>query len=152
MTWQALMNPHLFTPFGALRTVQAALDALREDERTAPVRTFMVPLALYTREDGCLLRAVVPGVSAEDLSIRIEGDTLTLEGTWPELPEAEAEAGPRHLERPRGRFLRSLRLPHEVETEAVEARLERGILEIRIPRAKSSLPVKIPVRTPSSAN
>ena len=103
-------------------------------------------MALYKKDDGLVLRAELPGLSAEDLALEVDGDTLTISGEWPAEPELErAEA--QYGERPRGRFSRSLRLSFEIDAGRVQARLERGVLEVELLPSPAGKAVKIPVQS-----
>lgn len=88
--------------------------------------------ALFRRADGWLLRTPLPGLGADAITLEVDGNALTLAGTWPEVAPEGARA--RHVERPRGPFRRTLRVPFEIDVERVHARVERGVLEVELPR------------------
>lgn len=91
-------------------------------------------------DDAYLLSALVPGLKAEDLNIQVLHDIVTIEG------EYMAEAADFLLdELPRGAFRRSLRLPAEIDSSKVEARIADGVLTLTLPKAESARPKKIPV-------
>ena len=75
----------------------------------------------------------VPGVVREDLSISALGDELTVGGQRmrPEYPE---DSNVRRSERSYGRFRRVVRLPADVDSEGIRARLEAGVLHVTLPR------------------
>jgi HSP20 family protein len=144
MLFHRLADPRFAAPFQALRSMQAELERLIADP--SPARS-TPPFALYTNDSGLLLRTPLPGVEASALTLEIEGDALTLSGRFTEVSGVE-NAVAKHVERPRGEFRRTLRLPFEADAARVEARLERGVLEIQIPRVAKPAPVKIAVQTP----
>jgi HSP20 family protein len=100
---------------------------------------------VWTNEDGAVLTAELPGVSAGDIDVAVEGDTLTLSGNrqLDELPE-----GPTYHRRERGhgRFSRVFRLPFPIDSGKVEAAFEKGILHITLPRPESDKPRKIAIK------
>ena len=49
-------------------------------------------------------------------------------------------------------FTRTLRLPFEVDAARVEAKLERGVLEVVLPRLVKNPPVKIQVLSEGKRN
>ncbi len=75
--------------------------------------------------------------------MRLEGDQLVIEG------EKREEKRTKHLaEIVYGRVYRAYLLPKDAKKEGLEARLAKGVLEVRIPREKrpEEPPVKIPVQ------
>lgn len=136
----------LWNPLRAFQALQSQLEAA-----TGTATSSNPPIALFRRDDRVLLQALVPGLSAEAVRLEIDGDTLTLAGEWPEpvIEGARAE----HVERPRGRFERRLRLPFDIDAAKVEARLADGVLEVEIVQAPQSAPRRIEVRPePSTRN
>ena len=94
------------------------------------------PTDLLDRKDHFLFRAEIPGVKKEDLSISVEGDTLSIKGEAKRGAEEERE----HFyccERTYGTFGRVIRLPSEVDTGKVKASICDGILEVKLPKAKA---------------
>ena len=99
-------------------------------------------LPVDVRDDGeaYTLTAYVPGLKAENLNIQIIEDTLSIEGTF-----GNQEGEYLLSELPAGNFRRSLRLPALLDSEKAEAKLENGILTLRVPRTESAKPRNIPV-------
>ncbi len=99
-------------------------------------------LAVNIRDeaDAFVLTALVPGLKADDLNIQVLEDVLRIEGKF---PEDENEYLLQEL--PNGSFRRELRLPAEIDSDKVEARIADGILTLRLPKAESSLPKKIKI-------
>jgi HSP20 family protein len=91
-------------------------------------------------EDAFVLTALVPGLKADDLTINILEDVVTVEG---EFKQDENEYLLREL--PSGSFRRSLRLPAAVNSEKAEARITDGVLTLRLPKAESARPKKIKI-------
>jgi HSP20 family protein len=148
----------LFRPLGDRRShsaFQALQDIQTEFERwlAAPElgRTSTLAFALYTRDDGLLLRTPLPGIEPADLTLEVDANALTLAGRFPEEPEM-VRSRAQHLERPRGSFTRTLRLPFEIDAARVQAKLERGVLEVVIPRLVKNPPVKIQVLPEGARN
>lgn len=115
----------------------------RRSRRSAPP---FGSLGLRTDEKGSFLTAFLPGLGTDDVQLEVDGDQLTLRaerGLPAGLPEG-AEAVRR--ERWQGTYERTLQLPHGVDAEAVDARFQNGVLEVRLPRPERELPVRIPVR------
>ncbi len=90
--------------------------------------------------DAYVLTALVPGLKAEDLSIQVLEDIVTIEG---KMPESEGEYLLREL--PSGSFRRELRLLAPLDAEHVDAKIADGILTVRLPKAESARPRTIKV-------
>jgi HSP20 family protein len=82
-------------------------------------------------KDRYLVRADLPGLSREDISVAIEGDTLTISGEKKEEHKRE-EGAYSHLERTYGSFQRSFTLPEHVDKEKVDAKYANGVLELSL--------------------
>ena len=85
-----------------------------------------------------------PGVSEEDVQIELEDSTLTISGERKSEHETKNE-GFYRAERATGSFSRSLTLPKGVDPEAVTARFDRGVLEVRIPKPAERKPRRISI-------
>jgi HSP20 family protein len=103
--------------------------------------------ALNVWEDAehCYVEAELPGVELKDLEILVTGgNQLTLKG---ERRQPEVDRGVWHRqERPFGAFSRSLALPFHVDPDKVEAKLEDGVLQVRLAKHESARPRKITVK------
>ncbi|MBV6466616.1 MAG: Spore protein SP21 [Anaerolineales bacterium] len=91
-------------------------------------------------EDAFVLTALVPGLKADDLTINILEEVVSVEG---EFPQDENEYLLREL--PSGKFSRSLRLPAPVNADKAEAKIADGVLTLRLPKAESARPKKIKI-------
>jgi HSP20 family protein len=145
MHWQPFHDPRLPDPFRSLRTLHGGLEQLLAWPAADPTP----PLTVYAKDDGCLVRALVPGLTPADIELDVDGDELSISGQWPAEPEG-TEVVARHSERPTGSFARRLRLPFDVDATKVEARLERGVLEIQLTRTPETKARRIEVQTNGS--
>jgi len=94
--------------------------------------------------DDLIVRCELPGVSAEDIDVDINNNTLTIRGEKKQEELTDSENYYR-VERVYGRFSRSFSLPQRVEGDAVSARYKDGILLITIPKAEEAKPRKIQI-------
>jgi HSP20 family protein len=99
---------------------------------------------LYDSGGQLKLIAEVPGISKEELNIRIQGNYLELSGT-------RKTDGPKgykahRVERGTSSFTRSFTLPVEVDAERVEAVLKEGILTLVLPKAEAARPRQISIK------
>lgn len=103
-----------------------------------------LPVDVHADAEAYEITAVVPGLSADDLKIEILDNVVTLSG---ELAEAENGNGKYLLrERRYGPFERRLRLPDPIEADASEAKIENGVLVLRVPKAEEAKPRLIKVK------
>src|SRR3984893_17797375 len=101
------------------------------------------PAVNIREEDEALnVEAELPGMNLEDLEIFVTGNTqLTVKG---ERKPMVANKGTQHRqERSFGKFVRTLALPFPVDDSKVDARLENGILNLRLPKHEAARPRKI---------
>ena len=99
---------------------------------------------LVETETEFVLRADLPGLSDEDVSIEVEDNVLTISGER-KAEHEERKEGYYRVERSFGRFSRSLTLPEGVDPEAVKASFEHGVLEVHVPKPEARKPRKVAI-------
>ncbi|CAA9431812.1 MAG: hypothetical protein AVDCRST_MAG51-2717 [uncultured Ramlibacter sp.] len=112
--------------------------------QNAPAQHVVPPVDIFEDEHGITLLADLPGVSRERLGVRVDGDSLLIEGT------AEV-AGPRELELVYGEaqvpaYRREFTLSRELDASRIDAQLKDGVLRLSIPKAEDAKPRRIEVR------
>ena len=101
---------------------------------------------VWLHNHDALLTAEIPGIDSEKLDIAVLGDQVTISGSRePEILKEEETYHRR--ERNYGRFSRTLKMPFKIDSEKVEARYEKGILEVKLPCAQEEKPKKIEIRS-----
>jgi len=110
----------------------------------AAMRRWMPAMDLVESDDHFVLRADLPGMSEDDVNIELEDSTLTISGERKSEHETKNE-GFYRVERATGAFSRSLTLPKGVDPEAVTARFDRGVLEVRVPKPAERKPRRISI-------
>ncbi len=110
-----------------------------------PVNQEIPAVNAWVGEGDVIGTAELPGVDPGKVDISVVGDTLTIGGSRETAPLMEGESYHRQ-ERSYGRFSRSLQLPFHVEAGKVEAKYDKGVLKITLPRAEADKPRKISVR------
>lgn len=91
-------------------------------------------------DDAYILSALVPGLRAEDLNIQVLENVVSIEGEY-KAEEAEFLLN----ELPQGSFRRTLRMPAEIDSEKVGAKIADGVLTLTLPKAESARPKKIKI-------
>jgi HSP20 family protein len=95
-------------------------------------------------EDAYVLEAEVPGVKREDVNIEVSGNELAITG---EIKEREREGILRRRTRRVGQFEFRVSLPGEVNPEGVDAKLNDGVLTVRVPKAERAQRRRIEVKS-----
>lgn len=83
--------------------------------------------------DAYVIHAELPGVSSEDVKLRMENNVLTLSGEKTQEEKSEDKTYHR-FERTYGSFQRVFSFPAPVDAEAIEASYKNGVLTIRVPK------------------
>ena len=96
-------------------------------------------------DEHVLLRFELPGVTANDVDIRVSGNTLTLRGEKSDAKE-EKRGDCTYSERSYGSFSRSVELPTSVNAENVDATYKDGVLSVRLAKLPNAKARKIAVR------
>src|ERR687890_551968 len=108
-------------------------------------RRWVPPMDLVEAEDHFVLKADLPGLSEGDVSIEVQDGTLTISGERDAEHEAH-ERGWYRIERSFGSFSRSLTLPDGVDADGIQARFDRGVLEVRIPKPEERKPRRVEIK------
>lgn len=90
----------------------------------------------------------MPGMRGEEIDIGLENNILTISGEKSQERVENDEKNTWHLtERRYGKFSRSFVLPRDVESDAIEASFEDGVLKVVIPKSERARRRRIDVRT-----
>ena len=137
-------------PFRDTTSLRSAMDRLFQDAWVSPrtaagwVDGAGFPVDVAETDDHFSVTAVLPGVKADDLSITTHGNVLTIAA---ETKAAETKDEQYHLrERRYGQYTRQFTLPTDIHADGVEARLDDGILYLKLPKAESAKPRRIQIQ------
>jgi HSP20 family protein len=108
------------------------------------LRRWIPAMDLVETEDAFILRADLPGLDQNDVSIEFEDNVLTIAGERKAEHEEKRE-GYYRVERASGSFSRALTLPEGIDVDAVKATFDRGVLEIRIPKPEERKPRRVQI-------
>jgi HSP20 family protein len=92
------------------------------------------PINISETKEGYLIKAEVPGVKKDDISINLDNDELTLKIEKREEKITEEETFYQKEIRT-GIFQRTFELPADIKADKIEAEFENGILKILLPKA-----------------
>jgi HSP20 family protein len=140
--WQPF-NP-LWNP---LQQFQAEINRLFDrwgDGGRAAVAAYP-PINVWEDGEALWVEAELPGLDLKDLEIYVTNrEQLTLKGE--RRPQAPEQSVRHRQERSFGTFSRTFTLPFPVDENQVEARLENGVLRVRLVKHESARPRKIVVK------
>ena len=131
-------------PFTELTTLRRDLDSLWD--RFFPEAPFferytthewLPTIDLTETKDKLVVKAELPGLEAEDVELTLADDVLTIQG---EKKEEKEEKDEHHffVERYTGSFERQIRLPAHVKTDKVDAKFDKGVLTITLPKTEEA--------------
>jgi HSP20 family protein len=133
-----LMKPEPFsTDFD--RLFNTLFDRASASQRWAPA------MDLVEHEDHFVLRADLPGLQEDDVNIEVRDNTLRISGER-KAEHEQRERGWYRVERQFGKFSRALTLPDGIDPDAIEAKFDHGVLEVRIPKPEERKPRRISIK------
>lgn len=98
---------------------------------------------IFEDNDGITLLADMPGVSKDRLDVRVEGNSLLVEGTVGIEPQEQMS--PLYADIRSTSYRRDFVLGNELETAKIEANLRDGVLTVRIPKRAELKPRRIEI-------
>ena len=133
-------------PFQQLAEMQREVDRIlgRTQHNGDTTHAWLPVVDIEQTKDAVVLKFDLPGMKREDVSIEVEGRTLTVSGERREEKEDKHE-GYYSRERSIGRFSRSFMLPENVEESKIEAKFKDGVLIVNVPRSADEKPRKISI-------
>ena len=105
---------------------------------------------IYETENELVVKADLPDVNPQDLDIRVENDILTIRGER-NFEDKVNEDNYLRIERTYGSFSRSFSLATSVNSEAIKADYQNGVLTLSIPKREEAKPKQIKVNVGTHA-
>ncbi len=143
------MSLSIWDPFQEMETLldrynrSSRKTLANSDDRSFEVGDWMPVVDIDETEDAFSIKAELPGVEKDDVSINIDKGVLTIKGE----KKTETEDKKRHrVECSYGSFVRSFTLPQSVNVDDVEAEYNNGILNLTIPKSEEAKPKEIEVK------
>jgi HSP20 family protein len=104
------------------------------------VREFELPAVdVKTTADAIQVEAALPGIKPEEVEVTVDGDILTIKGTW-KTEDRQEDAGYVHRE-----LSRVITLPSPVRASESTAAFKDGMLTLTLPKAASAKPARIAI-------
>jgi HSP20 family protein len=100
---------------------------------------------IYENDDNIVIKAEIPGVDKDDITVDLKGRVLTLKGERKSDNEVKEDRFYRR-EMSYGRFERAFTLPADVEAETVKADFKDGVLKVEVPKPEEQKPRQITIQ------
>ena len=135
----------IWQPFSEIERVRREFDRLFDEffGSIEPKEYIFAPaIEVYETDKDVVINAEIPGVKKEDIEITVKDNFVHIKAEKKEEKEEKKENVHR-LERFYGKVERIIPLPVDVKSEEAKAEYKDGVLEIRIPKEKTSKETKI---------
>ena len=114
-------------------------------EQTTPGLVFTPAVDIFETEKEITLLADMPGVKADNLSIDLRENTLTLSADVAPVEGSDEED--LLIEYESGKYYRQFTIGELVNQEKIDAKLKEGVLRLSLPKVEKATPRKIAVKT-----
>jgi HSP20 family molecular chaperone IbpA len=112
-------------------------------EQTRPGAVFTPAVDIFETDADITLLADMPGVTSKDLTIDLRDNVLTLSGDI--APFENADEQDILIEYEVGKYYRQFTLSDIIDQSRIEAKLNDGVLRLRLPKAEKAQPRRIEV-------
>ena len=146
-------SPRRWDPFEMFESFQDEMDRLWR--RPNPFWTGAIPtlfrggagrsvswaprMDVYEKDNTIVVKAELPGLKKEDVQVELDDGSLVIRGETRTESEVKEDSYYR-MERSSGSFYRRIPLPVDAKPEDIQATMNDGVLEVRIPRPAQSKP------------
>ena len=139
-------------PFREMMSFREAMDRWLQQgisgtgQLLSSMRPDSIPMDVIEHDDSFEIRASVPGVKPEDVEVVVQGERVSVRA---EVRGDEERRGDNWLMREHrfGTMQRSITLPAPVSSDNAEARIEHGVLTLRLPKVQGAQARRIAVAT-----
>jgi HSP20 family protein len=131
-----------FQPFPEFDQLQAQVGELLESALAGDVAPWVPAVDIEETDDAWIVEAELPGVDKKDVSIEMNDNELVVRG---EIKEREREGILRRRTRRVGEFEFRVTMPSQAKADDIDAKLDHGVLRIRVPKAQESQPRRVEI-------
>jgi HSP20 family protein len=142
-------------PFRDLVSIRDEMSRLFERpftgiEPTGPLApgAWIPSMDVYETEDTIVAELDLPGIEPDDVEVSVEDSTLTVRGRR-EFSDEVKEKDLHRVERRYGSFTRAITMPRTADTEKVQARFDKGVLTVEVPKVEQARPRKVEIEVGS---
>jgi HSP20 family protein len=139
-----------YNPWGLLDELHGAFDGFPLSLQVRPAGDCCSPEAahwspavdIHEEPSRFVLRSDLPGINPEDIELTVERGVLTIRGERTVDRKSDAD-GYSRVERVHGAFQRRIGLPETADPDHIEARYDRGVLEVVLRKKEQDRPRKV---------
>jgi HSP20 family protein len=147
------MNLVRWNPYNDMLTFRDRMNRFFDDPMSPIVRKiedsslchWNPAVDVYEEEDNMVIKAELPGIDRENISVDLKDRTLTIKGERADEQEVKEEHFYRR-ERIHGRFERSFTLPADVGADKISADYKDGVLKVTVPKPEAHKPRQISIQ------
>lgn len=141
-----------WNPMKEMMSLRERMDRLFEEpffpfdrsNSESPKGSWHPAVDMFEKEDKLVIKAELPGLNKDDVSLDLKDGVLTLKGERKIENEVE-EGGYYRCEMSYGKFMRSFSLPTDVDPDKITAGFQNGVLTIEVPKTEDRKPKQITV-------
>ena len=105
---------------------------------------FMPPVDMVENDDNFVVSVELPGLKKDEIKMTMQNNQLTISGNKKHEFESKEDTVHR-VERSYGSFCRSISLSSTVDSSAIKASYDSGVLKITLPKAEEAKPKEIAI-------
>jgi len=132
-----------YDPLTGLRQFEDAFTRFFSEPQTN--RPWAPPVDIYETENELVFKADLPDVQLNDITVRVENQTLTITGERKFDRKENDGKGYHRVERSYGNFARSFAVPNSFDTDKINAGFKNGVLTVTLPKKEAAKPRQIKV-------
>jgi len=145
------------SPLADVAVLQNRLNSIFNDfslpegeQESLAMGSFIPPVDIYEDAHQLVLKLEVPGIKQDALDVNVENQTLTVKGER-KFENEEKQENFHRIERRYGSFVRTFTLPQTVDTGAVKASYDAGVLTISLAKKEAAKPKQVKVEIGTTA-
>ena len=131
-----------YDPLAGLRAFENAFSNLLTEPQAN--RPWTPSVDIFETENELVVKADLPDVDLKDIDVRVENQTLTIEGER-RFEQSANTKGYHRMERSYGRFVRSFAVPNTFDTEKINAAYKNGLLTVTLVKKEAAKPRQVKI-------
>jgi|PlaIllAssembly_1097288.scaffolds.fasta_scaffold05637_2 HSP20 family protein len=147
-----MMDLIRWNPWNELVSLRERMNRMFEDSLFRPERhedgvglgAWSPAVDMFEKDDKFVIKAELPGLDKKDVNVDLQNGVLTLKGERKHESEVKEENFYRR-EMSYGKFMRSFRLPADVDADKIRAEFQNGLLTVEVPKPEEHKPKQIKV-------